>query len=63
MFTVIAKPSVNDVEIRLHRRPVANPIGVCRIRKADTNISITGGMFDYNRAQNSDSTQSPDLLS
>jgi len=62
VFTVIKVDNANDFHIRLRALPVTNPVGAVRIKRANVNIKVSGGKFDWDVANNTSGTQSPDLL-
>lgn len=50
VFPVVSVVDANTVTLRLRRRPAVQPSGTFQAKRADKNISIEGGVFDWNYA-------------
>lgn len=56
VFQVTAITDANNFVVRLRRRPTAAPAGTFECKRCDVDITIEGGIWDYNVAENSAAT-------
>jgi hypothetical protein len=52
VFPVVSVTDANDFVVNLRRMPSAAPTGAITCKRADVNIAIEGGTWDYNSANN-----------
>ncbi|WLB49248.1 hypothetical protein QIH93_15140 [Bradyrhizobium ottawaense] len=56
IFNIDSVVDDNNFTVKLYRTPAASPSGTTECKLADENISIEGGIWDYNMAQNGSGT-------
>jgi hypothetical protein len=56
IFNIDSVVDADNFTIKLYRTPAAAPSGTTECKLADENISVQGGIWDYNMAQNASGT-------